>query len=50
MTLDKDNNKPFRGNNRAPMKSRTTIIVVIVAALILGFAITVAIVSGKSFF
>ena len=52
MTLDKDTNdgRKFRGNNRAPMKSRTTIIVVIVAALVLGFAITVAIVSGKSFF
>jgi hypothetical protein len=51
MTLDKDNNpRKFRGNNREPMKPRTTIIVVIIALAVIGYAMSQVVLSGQSFF
>jgi hypothetical protein len=51
MTLDKDNNpRKYRGNNRAPMKTRTTVIVVIVALGVIAYAMSQVVLSGQSFF
>ena len=50
MTLDSDDKRPFRGNNRTPMKKRTTIIVAIVAVAIIVFFVGNYIVSGGTLF
>jgi len=46
MTLNKDNG----GNKRPGMSRRTTIIVVVIALAVIGFAASQVILSGQSFF
>ena len=50
MTLDKDSNRPFRGNNRKPMKRRTAIIFVVVAVLVIAVVVGNYLVRGGTLF